>query len=329
MPSEGGYLLDRNITSTASVEDTRVPWYKKSQAQKWIFLTVVLGPAFACYFAFSLYPNILTAYYSFFRWDGIGPKIFIGLRNYAKMITDPFLYKALLNNLILASACPLLVIMISVILAYLLVTRRYKEAGFYKVLFFLPNVLSSVVVALLWTFIYNGQWGLLNKVLELIGIDMGGFYWLGSERTALLAIIPLYVWSGVGFYVIVFMNAINSIPPSLYESAILEGAGNMQRLFKITLPLISGVIRVGIIFMVLGSFKGFETILIMTNGGPYSSTNVIGLYMFNFAFSSTEIGGFNQHDFGYASTIGMFLFVVLVGANLIVNKFFKHEAVEF
>ena len=148
-----------------------------------------------------------------------------------------------------------------------------------KILFFFPNVLSTVVVALLWAFIYDGSYGLLNGLLKFIGIDTGNFYWLGNENTALASIIPAWVWGGVGLYVIIFANAMLAIPKSLYEAAILEGAGHMSRLFKITMPLVTPIIRVSALFLIVGTMKGFEIILIMTNGGPFGSTDVIGLYV--------------------------------------------------
>ena len=127
-------------------------------------------------------------------------------------------------------------------------------------------MLSTVVVALLWAFIYDGSYGLLNGLLKFIGIDTGNFYWLGNENTALASIIPAWVWGGVGLYVIIFANAMLAIPKSLYEAAILEGAGHMSRLFKITMPLVTPIIRVSALFLIVGTMKGFEIILIMTNG---------------------------------------------------------------
>ncbi|MEF3310383.1 sugar ABC transporter permease [Paenibacillus sp. GYB004] len=296
---------------------------QKSRNQKRIFLALAITPAFGGYLLFTLYPNLMSVYYSFLNWNGINEPQFVGLQNYITLFQDKYVWRALGHNLIYMIFVPTLVILISLLLAYLLTNKSYKGTPVYKVIFFFPNVLSSVVVALLWAFVYDGSFGLLNSLLRLAGIDIGEFYWLGDTKTALWAIIPPYVWAGVGFYVVIFMNAMITIPKSLYESAILDGAKPMTRLFQITIPLIMPIIRVGALFLVLGSLKGFEHVLILTNGGPAGSTDVIGLYMFNLAFGS------EYHNYGYASAVGMFLFVVLVLAKLLTDKYMANRSVEY
>lgn len=298
-------------------------WMQKSRTQKRLFLIFSITPAFGGYLLFTLYPNLLSVYYSLLNWNGISKPQFVGLQNYVTLIQDRYVWRALSHNLIYMIFVPALVILISLLLAHLLTHKQYKGTPLFKVLYFFPNVLSSVVVALLWAFVYDGSFGLLNAALRLIGIDIGDYYWLGETRTALWAIMPPYIWAGVGFYVIIFMNAMITIPKSLYESAILDGASPSTRLFRITIPLIMPIIRVGALFLVLGSLKGFEHVLILTNGGPSGSTDVIGLYMFNLAF------GAEYHNYGYASAVGMFLFVVLVAAKFITDKYMPNRSVEY
>ncbi|OUS76214.1 ABC transporter permease [Paenibacillus sp. MY03] len=308
---------------TRSAIPEREGWLRRKQTQKWIFLLFAITPAFGGYLLFTLYPNLMSAYYSLLNWNGISDPVFVGFQNYVTLFQDKYVWRALFHNLIYMFFVPAFVILISLLLAYILTNKNYKGTPFYKVIFFFPNVLSSVVVALLWAFIYDGSFGLLNSMLRLVGINIGEYYWLGEIKTALWAIIPPYVWAGVGFYVIIFMNAMVTIPKSLYESAILEGATPMTRLVKITIPLIMPIVRVGALFLVLGSLKGFEHVLILTNGGPAGSTDVIGLYMFNLAF------GAEYHNYGYASAVGMFLFVVLVIAKLITDKYITSQTVEY
>jgi N-acetylglucosamine transport system permease protein len=297
-------------------------FFGKTIVQKRLFILLAVGPSFLGYLLFTLYPNILSVFYSLLEWNGISEAKFIGLDNYVYMLQDHFVWRALVNNLILMITIPILTIYISIFLAYLLNYKGYLESPFYKVLFFLPNVLAVVVVGLLWRFIYDGEYGLLNAVIRLFGVETS-FYWLGDKRTALLALLPVAIWAAVGFYIVIFMNAMKAIPVSLYESAKLDGASHMTRLFKITMPLINPVIRVSALFLVLGTFKGFELILIMTNGGPAGATDVVGLYMFNMAF------GKDSHNYGYASAIGMFLFVIMVGAKLVLDKYTKRDQIEF
>lgn len=295
----------------------------KASRQRTIFLIIAIVPSLLGYFLFTLYPNLLSIYYSLLDWDGLKTAEFVGFDNFVSMVEDKFVWRALYHNLLYMIVVPALIVFISLLLAYLLNNKSYKENAIYKVIYFFTNVLSTVVVALLWSFIYDGSFGLLNGMLELIGLNMNDFYWLGDTRTAIWALVIPMVWGGVGLYVVIFINAISSIPKSIYEAAYLEGARPMSILFRITIPLIRGVIRVCVVFVILGSIKGFEMIMILTNGGPEGSTDVIGLYMFNLAF------GREYHNYGYASAIGMFLFVILVGAKLIIDKFYPEENVEF
>jgi len=291
---------------------------------KYLFLLIAVGPVLAGYILFGLFPNILTLFYSFTRWDGISPKIFVGLENYINILKDINMWTSLYHNLIILIFVPVVTIIFSLFLAYALVNKGFKENKFYKVLFFFPNILPAIVITLLWSFIYDGEFGLLNAVLKLIGIDMQSFYWLADEKIAIFAVMVPMIWVQTGFYVVIFANAMMSIPKSLYELARLEGASHFKQMFQITIPLIWGVIKVAIIFTAVGTIKSFEYIFMLTNGGPYDSTNVIGLYMFNMAFARNI-----SHQYGYASAVGMFLFVVLVGINYIIDRLFSKEQSQF
>jgi len=297
--------------------------FSKRKFQTILFIVLSLGPSYVGYLLFTLYPNLLSAYYSLLEWNGITDAKFIGLDNYTYLFQDHYVWRALSHNLLLMLTVPILTIIPSIILAYLINVKGYLESPLYKVLYFLPNVLAVIVVALMWSFIYDGSNGMLNAILKLFGIDNNEFYWLGDKKTAIWALLPPMIWAGVGFYVVIFMNAMKSIPPSLYEAAILDGASHMTRLRKITLPLINPIVRISTLFLVLGVFKGFEIMMIMTNGGPSGSTEVIGLYMFNMAF------GKESHNYGYASAIGMFLFVILVIAKLLIDRLGSRDSAEF
>ncbi|MCD9022467.1 carbohydrate ABC transporter permease [Cohnella silvisoli] len=301
----------------------RRSWQQKAKFQKRLFILLATTPAFGGYILFTLYPNLLSVYYSLLNWNGIKEPVFVGLENFKNMFQDKYVWRALWHNVLYMATIPPLVIFISLILAYVLGNKGYRLTSIYKVLFFFPNVLSTVAISLLWAFVYDGTFGLLNAGLRMIGIDVGNFYWLGERETALWATIPPAVWGGVGFYFVIFLNAMSTIPKSLYESAILEGASHTTRLFRITLPLMMPIIRVSAIFLMLGVFKGFENILILTNGGPSGSTDVIGLYMFNAAF------GTGIHNYGYASAIGMMLFVLLVVVKLIIDRFTANQDAEY
>lgn len=298
-------------------------WKQKAQVQKIVFILLATIPAFGGYILFTLYPNLLSIYYSLLDWNGLTDPIYVGLNNFKLMLQDYYVWRALWHNLLFMVTIPPLVIFISLILAYLLANKNYRGGSLFKVLFFFPNILSVVAISLLWGFVYDGTFGLLNAGLRVIGIEVGNFYWLGEKSTAIWATIPPAVWGAVGFYFVIFLNAMGTIPKSLYEAAILEGASHTTRLFRITIPLMSPIIQVAVLFLMLGVFKGFENILILTNGGPSGSTDIIGLYMFNIAF------GDRSHNYGYASAIGMFLFVIMLLAKLLIDKFKPNESAEY
>ncbi len=327
LPKRKSSLLQSEPGSGAGSE-TYISWRAKKKTQKSIFLLLAIGPSLGGYLLFNLYPNFLSVYYSLLDWDGVGEKVFVGLDNFKRMFSDPYLGIGLRNNLIISIIVPFVVFSISLLLAYALTHKNFKENFIYRNIYFIPNVLSSVVVSLLFIFVYNGPYGMLNALLKVFGIDTGKFYWLGSEQTALGALIVAMIWGGVGTYLVIFMNAMNGIPKTIYESAILDGATNMQRLFKITIPLIWSTVKVSLLFYIVGLFKGYEFIKIMTDGGPGMSTYVVGLRMFNLAFG-TKGGGIATHDYGYASAIGMLLFVILITAKLLIDKFGKSESVEY
>lgn len=312
-----------SFAAPSGSETKRNKWLNRTSTQRSVFLLLAIGPSFGGYILFTLYPNLLSVYYSLLNWNGISKAKFVGLDNYVQLLQDKYVWRALWHNLFYMVTVPVSVILISLVLGYLLANKGYRGTSLFKVLFFFPNILSTVVIALLWAFIYDGMFGLLNGLLGTVGIPIGQYYWLGETRTALAAILPPYVWGSVGLYVIIFMNAMVTIPKSLYEAAVLEGAGHMTRLFRITFPLMMPIIRVSALFLILGSLKSFEYQMILTNGGPAGSTDVIGLYMFNLAF------GENFHNYGYASAVGMFLFVILVAAKLIMDKFLPDRSVEY
>ncbi len=308
-----------------------IRWQEKRQTQKVIFLLIAVVPAMIGYLVLDLYPNISSIYYSFFDYDGVAPKIFIGIDNYTRMFSDPNFWNACKNSLIMLLVFPTFTILISLLLSYQLSNKNFFEFRIHRNVYFLPNVLSSVIVALIFTFLYDGSFGLINKVLNGIGVNIGLYYWLGEEKTALACVLVTMIWGAVGFYLIVFMNAMKGIPKSIYESAILDGASNMVQLFKITVPLLWGVIKVALLFLMIGSIKTYEIIYVLMPGGgvgPSRSTDVLGLFMFNYAFGTgSAVGG--RHLLGYACAIGMFMFFVLVTSKLLVDKFATKDTVEF
>lgn len=308
-------------------------WKSKKQNQKTIFLLFAVLPSMIGYVVFDLYPNVLSAYYSLLNWNGVAKSTFIWFDNFIEIFKDDKFWHAATNSLIMLLVFPISVIIISLLLSYALTSRTYPEYRIHQNIFFIPNVLSSVIIALIFTFLYDGGFGLINITINAIAskfhsTGIGQFYWLGEDSTALISVLVTMVWGGVGFYLIIFMNAMKGVPKSIYESAILDGASNMVRLFKITVPLIWPIIKVSLLFLMIGSIKTYEIVLVLTGGGPARATDVLGLYMFNFAFGNTR-EGIGEYRYGYASAIGMIMFAILVGSKLLTDKFTQKDAVEY
>lgn len=281
--------------------------YQNFNVQKTIFVLIAVVPGYIGFLLFTLYPEILSIIYSFLDWDGISKKKFVGLKNYIALFKDYYVWRALLHNMILMGLTVVFTTIIALAFAYFLTYNHHAENKFHKVIFYLPNVLPSVVVALIWVFVFDGETGSLNALLRIFGINLGSFYWLGDKRTALVSLLLPSLWASVGFNMFIFMNAMTSIPKSLYEEADLNGANGFQKLTSITFPLILPVVRVAVLFMILGALKSFDLVMILTNGGPSGSTDVIALYIYQIAFGS----GTGKFNFGYASTLGMFLFIII------------------
>lgn len=293
-----------------------------------LFAWSVIVLPLAFYLVFWLFPNLLSVVYSFLAWDGLTDPVFVGFANYKKVVTDSFLFRALFHNVILLFFVPTLTVLISLILANGLANFPFKENKIFQAIYFIPNVLASVVVSMLWSFIYDGSFGILNSILGLFGFNFKNFYWLASRNTALWALIPVYIWANVGYQVIIYYNAMKGIPSSLYESADLDGANPFQKFRFITLPLLRGILKITVLFLVLMTFKSYDIVLVMTSGGPAGATDVTGLYMFSMAFGIKSGVGIAGRNYGYASTIGMVLFIILVVFNVILDRI-KDEEIEY
>lgn len=297
-----------------------------------LVITFYLLPALVLFFLFILYPNVLSFYYSLLKWDGLSKiKEFVGLKNYLDIYHDKYFYNALWNNLIYLVTIPILTFALATFFAIVLTQRKFKEVGFYKVLFYFPNVMAVSLIGLLWIFIYSPRNGILNGALGFIGISrLENFPWLGNVDTALWALIMPQVWAGVGFYMVLMMAAIKGIPETLYEAAAIDGAGKWVQTFRITLPLVWDMIQVSFIFAIINVFGSFQLILVTTGGGPLGSTEMLGSYMMSYIMPRL-IGATGQFvpAYGYASAIGVATFFISLIVTLILTKAMKRESVQY
>ena len=281
---------------------------------KGLFIFLCVVPTFLLFATFVLYPMLSSFSMSFTDWSGMGKNYkFIGLNNYRKLIGDRTVRIALKNNLILLVFVPLVTISLSLLFASLLSGKKIREKKLYRILFFFPNVIAISVTSILWSFIYHPSVGIINGFLKAVGADFLVHTWLGESGTVVLAIGVTMIWQAVGYYMILFIAAMEGVPVDLYEAADLEGAGTLQKFFRITLPLIRNVLNVAIIFNIIAVFNGsFTFTRIMTNGGPDNKSMVLSLYMYDQAFGNG--------NFGYAMAVGVVILCITLVLSLINNR---------
>ena len=267
-----------------------------------LIIVAFVAPALLVYGIFVLYPIVQSVAYSFYQWSGIAPGFtFVGLGNYQQVLQTPVFWKALGNNLILVIASILTQLPLALGVALLLSTRL-RGLRLFRTIYLFPLLMSTVAIALLWTFIYNPNLGLLNALLDALNLRGWQRGWLGDEATALWAVIGVISWHCVPFYMVLFLAGLTNIPHELYEAARLDGAGNWGVFQHVTLPLMRGVIRTAAILSLIGSLKYFDLIWVMTGGGPNNATELMATYMYKQAFE--------QYRMGYASSVAVVLFVI-------------------
>jgi raffinose/stachyose/melibiose transport system permease protein len=267
-----------------------------------LIIAAFVAPALLVYGVFVLYPIFQSVAYSFYQWSGIAPGFtFVGLGNYQQVLQTPVFWKALGNNLILVIASILTQLPLALGVALLLSTRL-RGLRLFRTIYLFPLLMSTVAIALLWTFIYNPNLGLLNALLDALNLRGWQRGWLGDEATALWAVIGVISWHYVPFYMVLFLAGLTNIPHELYEAARLDGAGNWGVFQHVTLPLMRGVIRTAAILSLIGSLKYFDLIWVMTGGGPNNATELMATYMYKQAFE--------QYRMGYASSVAVVLFVI-------------------
>ncbi|WP_042142542.1 carbohydrate ABC transporter permease [Paucisalibacillus sp. EB02] len=295
----------------------------QSKKQKYMFLAFCLVPTFILFSIFTLYPLFSGLYYSFFDWSGSSSnKEFIGFANYIKLFKDAIIPDTIMHDYFLVVTKILGIMVLAMFFAVALTQLKIKEAPFYRIVFFFPNIMSVVVIGILWTFIYNPSLGLVNSGLEFLGLEGWAKPWLGDEKWALPSIVLPAVWAGIGLFMLMLMGGIANISKSYYEAARIDGASEWQQFWKITLPLVWPQVKVSILYIVITTLNGsFILVQVMTGGGPNNSTHVMGSYLYQQAFK--------QYNFGYGATIGVMILVLSLITVLFIQFLMRREKVEY
>lgn len=288
---------------------------KSIRRNKYTILLFVAVPMLI-YVFFALIPILYNIYISLFDTNLLTPGKFVGLKNYARLLKDTTFLRALRNNIFLVIGSLAAHMGLGLFFANA-IFQKVKGSKFFQSVFFLPSVICGVAVGLIWTFVYHGNYGLLNAFLKLIGQGDLQQVWLSNKNLALICIIVVVMWQWVGYHVVIQLAAMRNIPQELYEAAQLDGASEWQQFKNITVPLIRPILKVDAVLIITGALKYYDLVAVMTNGGPNHATEVMSTYMYYEAF--------NVLKFGYSSAIGVVLLILCMSAVMLTNKVFKTE----
>jgi multiple sugar transport system permease protein len=271
-----------------------------------------LLPSIVGVVAFLLVPLVIVLILSFVQWNFLTPPHWAGFTNYVTMTKDDHVFHALeVTAYYVLWNIPIQTLM-ALGLAILL-NRKMPALGFFRALYVLPYMSTPVAMAVVWSWMFNGQSGLINHLLLLVGVH--GPNWLGSTSTALPAVAMVSNWQYAGYNMLFFLAGMQTIPPALYEAASIDGAGPVKRFFRITLPLLNPTLLFVLVTDVIGSFQIFDSVYVMTQGGPGSSTDVINYQIYSTAFQSFNVGS--------ASAMSLVLFGVILVITFAQFRFFR------
>ncbi|WP_407687728.1 carbohydrate ABC transporter permease [Mycobacterium sp. HUMS_1102779] len=262
-----------------------------------------VAPNLAAVCVFMLFPLGFSLYMSFQRWDLFTSPKFVGLKNFGALTSDPLFLIALRNTVVLTVGTVVPTVLVSLVVAAVL-SREVKGIGIFRTVVFLPLAISSVVMAVVWQFVFDTDNGLLNIVLGWAGV--GPVPWLVQPQWAMVSLCMVSVWRSVPFASVVLLAAMQGVPGNLYEAARIDGAGAIRQFVSITLPMIRGAMSFVVVISVIHAFQAFDLVYVLNgpNGGPETATYVLGIMLFQHAFSFLE--------FGYASALAWVIFAILL-----------------
>lgn len=280
-------------------------------------LLVFLLPAVAAVALLIFLPVIVNVYYSLFKWTAYSKTMdFVGLRYIKKLFTDDTIWLAVTNNAKYAIVSIIFQVGLGLIIAYLLNSfANSRYAAVTRVIIFIPAVVSLTAIGLLWVIGYSPSIGFVNPLLEKIGLSSLTNDWLGNAKTAMWAVIMVSQWQYIGEMVMLYTVGLQSVPLEIYESAKIDGASGLQTFFRITIPLIKSTILMNTTITIIGAFMVFDEVYVMTSGGPGNATEVLATLMYKI--------GFRKDNMGYASAIGVLLFVITFAFSFIQMRMYN------
>lgn len=294
---------------------------KKNSRTRFALLCVT--PALILLLIFMVYPTMQVFRMSFYSWGGFSQtQTFVGLDNFKVLINDRNFTRAMQNTILMIVLVTIVTLTIAVLAAAILTRENIKGRNLFRVIFYIPNILSIVVVGGIFSAIYNPTHGLLNSILSLFSQDQVQILWLGDRRLVNYAIIGALIWQAIGYYMVMYMASMANISESLYESAEIDGAGKLTQFLQITLPIVWNNIRTTLTFFVISTINlSFLLVQVMTGGGPNGASEVALNYMYDQAYTNSTYG------YGMALGVVVFLFSFILAA--IVSYITKRDILEY
>jgi N-acetylglucosamine transport system permease protein len=291
--------------------------------EKRIFIFACTSPALILLTIFMIFPTVEVFRMSLYKWGGFSNnKVFVGFDNFKILWNDMNFIRSLQNSIVLMVIVTLITLVVAILFATLLTRERMKGNSFFRIIFYIPNILSIVVIAGIFSAVYDPTTGLLNNLLALFNLENLQRMWLGDQNIAIYSIGGALVWQAIGYYMVMYMSSMASIPESFYEASALEGAGRVRQFFSITLPLIWNNIRTTLTFFIISTINlSFLLVQAMTGGGPDGSTEVFLSYMYKQAYTNSS--------YGYGMAIGVVIFLFSFVLSAIVSSVTKREVLEY
>ncbi len=302
-------------TSAATVERRRGPSKRRARAGR-----LFVAPNLAAVVVFMLFPLGFSLYMSLHNWDLFTPAKYAGLSNYRDLFTeDPLFSIAMRNTVVYVVGTVVPTVLISLAVAGVL-NRKIKGIAFFRTIIFLPLAVSSVVIAVVWQFVFNTNNGLLNIVLGWVGINP--IPWLVDPKWAMTSLCMVSIWRSVPFATVILLAAMQGVPENLYEAARLDGAGEVRQFVSITVPLIRAAVSFVVVISIIHAFQAFDLVYVLTgrNGGPETATYVLGIMLFQHAFAFLE--------FGYASALAWVMFAILLVLTVVQLRLGRRRAAQ-
>lgn len=293
------------------------------KTERSIFIFVCTVPALIMLSIFMIYPTIEVFRMSLYKWGGFSNnKVFVGLDNFKILWNDMNFIHALQNSVLLLVIVTMFTMFMAILFAAILTRENIKGNSLFRVIFYIPNILSIVVIAGIFSAVYDPNTGLLNNLLGLFNLDSLQKMWLGDQKIAIYSIGAALIWQAIGYYMVMYMASIANIPESFYEASALEGAGRIKQFTSITLPLIWNNIRTTLTFFIISTINlSFLLVQAMTGGGPDGSTEVFLSYMYKQAYTNSS--------YGYGMAIGVVIFLFSFALSALVSLVTKREVQEY